>query len=131
MAKKEKMAPVMDPLKGEDLEAKKLMELDYEKQAAQIASGKEENTYGVWGTIWRFMRWKDSLKGQHRFKKKPYLWLMLFTGFAGGHRYYQGRWKLGLIYTAFFWKGVPLALCITDFMEVMPIQADEEGYIVL
>ena len=56
---------------------------------------------------------------------------MLFTGFAGGHRYYQGRWGLGLLYTAFFWTGIPLALCITDFMEVMPVKADEEGFIVL
>ena len=53
------------------------------------------------------------------------------TGFAGGHRYYQGRWGLGLLYTLFCWTGVPLALCVTDFMEVMPIAADEDGMVVL
>ena len=131
MADRKKLAPVMNDLKGEDLQAKKLMELDYEKQAAQAAAGQEENTYGIWGPIWRFLQWKESLKGQHRFRKKTYLWLMLFTGFAGGHRYYQGRWKLGLLYTLFFWTGIPLALCITDFMEVVPIPADEEGCVVL
>ena len=128
---KQKTAPVMDDLKGDSFEAKKLMELDYEKQAAEMKAGGKEQTYGVWGVIWRFLRWKESLKGKHRFRKKPYLWLMLFTGFAGGHRYYQGRWKLGLIYTALFWTGIPLALCITDFMEVVPIQADDEGFVVL
>lgn len=131
MARKDKTAPVMDDFKGENSEARKLMELDYEHQAARAAAGQEENTYGIWGPIWRFLRWKESLKGRHRFKKKTYLWLMLFTGFAGGHRYYQGRWGLGLLYTAFFWTGIPLALCITDFMEVMPVKADEEGFIVL
>ena len=131
MARQKNMAPVMEDLKGEDTEAKKLMELDYEKQAAEAAAGMEEKTYGVWGPIWRFLRWKESLKGQHRFKKKTYLWLMLFTGFVGGHRYYQGRWKLGLLYTLFCWTGVPLAICVTDFMEVYPIKADEEGYVVL
>ena len=131
MARKDKTAPVMDDLKGENSEARKLMELDYEHQAARAAAGQEENTYGIWGPIWRFLRWKESLKGRHRFKKKTYLWLMLFTGFAGGHRYYQGRWGLGLLYTAFFWTGIPLALCITDFMEVMPVKADKEGFIVL
>ncbi|MBQ6239770.1 MAG: TM2 domain-containing protein [Firmicutes bacterium] len=131
MPDRNKTAPVMDDLKGESTQAKQLMELDYEKQAAQNAAGLEEQTYGVWGPIWRFLRWKESLKGRHRFKKKNYLWFMLFLGWAGGHRYYQGRWKLGLIYTAFCWTGIPLALCITDLMEVLPIQADEEGYIVL
>ena len=32
----------MDDLKGDALEAKQLMELDYEKQAAQAAAGQEE-----------------------------------------------------------------------------------------
>lgn len=131
MAKKTPTAPVMNDLTGEKTEAQKLAELDYERQAAQIKTGQKENTYGVWGPIWRFLRYLESLKGKHRFTKKTYLWLMLFTGWAGGHRYYQGRWKLGLLYTLLCWTGVPLALCITDFMEVMPLKADEEGCVVL
>ncbi|MBQ7059460.1 MAG: hypothetical protein IJM83_09220 [Firmicutes bacterium] len=131
MSDQKKLAPVMDDLKGDKLEAGKLMELDYEIQAAERAAGKEERTYGIWGPIWKFMKWREGLKGQHRFKKKTYLWLMLLTGFAGGHRYYQGRWGLGLLYTLFCWTGVPLALCVTDFMEVMPIAADEDGMVVL
>ena len=132
MAKKrEATAPVFEPLEGEKLEAGKLAELDYEAQAAQIEAGQEEKTYGFWGKIWHFTKWLDSLKGKHRFKKKTYLWLMLFLGWAGGHRYYQGRWKLGLLYTLFCWTGVPLALCVTDFMEVMPLKADEDGFVTL
>ena len=131
MSDQKKLAPVMDDLKGDKLEAGKLMELDYEIQAAERAAGKEERTYGIWGPIWKFMKWREGLKGKHRFKKKTYLWLMLLTGFAGGHRYYQGRWGLGLLYTLFCWTGVPLALCVTDFMEVMPIAADEDGMVVL
>ena len=73
----------------------------------------------------------DASKGKHRFNKKTYLWLMLFLGWLGGHRYYQGRWKLGLLYTLFCWTGIPLALCVTDFMEVVPIKADTEGCVVL
>jgi len=130
-AKKDAKAPVMEPLPGEKSEAERLAELDYERQAAQLEAGQKENTYGVWGPIWRFLRYLDSFKGQHRFKKSTYLWLMLFTGFLGGHRYYQGRWKLGLLYTLFCWTGVPLALCVTDFMEVMPLKADEDGFVTL
>lgn len=108
-----------------------LAELDFADQAARGSAGLEEKTYGIWGPVWRFLRYVDSFRGQHRFKKKIYLWLMLFLGWAGGHRYYQGRWKLGLIYTLFCWTGVPLVLCVTDFMEAFPVKEDEEGYIVL
>lgn len=108
-----------------------MMELDYELQAAQQAAGQKENTYGVWGPIWKFMVWYDNIRVPHRFKKKTYLWLMLFTGFAGGHRWYQGRKWLALLETLFFWTGVPAIMMVTDFMEVIPIQADEDGYIVM
>ena len=70
---KEKMAPVMEDLPGEKIEAAKLAALDYESQAARINAGKEEKTYGAWGPIWKFLRYWDSFKGKHRFKKKTYL----------------------------------------------------------
>ncbi len=131
MAHAEKMVPVMDELKGEKIQAQQLAELDYEYQAAQLKAGVEEKTYGVWGVIWRFLQRLDDRKGHYCFVKRTYLILMLFTGWMGGHRYYQGRWKLGLLYTAFCWTGIPLALCITDFMEAMPVKADENGQILL
>lgn len=108
-----------------------LVDSDFELQAAQHAAGIKENTYGVWGPIWKLICWYDSKRTEHRFKKKTYLWLMLFTGWAGGHRWYQGRCWLGLLETLFFWTGLPTILLATDFMEVMPIKADENGYIVM
>ena len=56
---------------------------------------------------------------------------MLFTGWAGGHRWYQGRRVLGAIETALFWTGIPAVLMVTDFMEVFPIKADENGMITM
>ena len=131
MAKREPTAPVMEDLPGEKTQAQRLAELDYEAQAAQIGAGQAERTYGAWGPLWRLARRLEGFKGKHRFRKKTYLWLMLFTGWLGGHRYYQGRWKLALLYTAFCWTGIPLALCVTDFMEVMPLPADGDGCVVL
>jgi len=131
MVQKEKLAPVMEDLGGEKIQAQRLAELDYEAQAARISAGAEDKTYGIWGNIWRFLQRREKRKGSYRFTKKTYLLLMLLTGWMGGHRYYQGRWKLGLLYTAFCWTGIPLALCITDFMEVMPLKADENGLVLL
>ncbi len=129
--KREATAPVMtrEDMLGND--EKSLTDLDYELQAAQRAAGMKENTYGVWGPIWRAMRWYDSRKVPHTFKRKTYLLLMLFTGWFGGHRWYQGRRILALCETLFFWTGIPLILLVTDFMEVFPIKADENGYITM
>lgn len=108
-----------------------LIAADFELQAAQNAAGVKENTYGVWGPIWKFICWYDSKRVEHRFKEKTYLWLMLFTGWAGGHRWYQGRRWLALLETLFFWTGLPTILLATDFMEIMPIKPDEDGYVVM
>ena len=129
--KEEACAPIMSRedmgMEGE----KTLTDLDYEMQAAQRAAGMRGNTYGVWGPIWRFMTWYDGRRVPHRFKRKTYLLLMLFTGWCGGHRWYQGRRVLALLETLFCWTGIPLILLVTDFMEVFPVQADEEGYITM
>ena len=126
--KTEDKAPVIT---SEEMPEKSLVDLDYELQAAQRAAGMKENTYGVWGPIWRFMQWYDSKRVPHTFKRKTYLLLMLFTGWFGGHRWYQGRRILALIETLFCWTGVPLIMLVTDFMEVFPIKADENGYITM
>jgi hypothetical protein len=128
--KAEGTAPVMAK---EDMvdDRQTLADLDYELQAAQRAAGMRENTYGVWGPIWKLMTWYDSRRIPHTFKRRTYLWLMLFTGWFGGHRWYQGRRILALCETLFFWTGIPLILLVTDFMEVFPIKADEKGYITM
>jgi len=124
-------APVYDRDENSPGSGKTLVDADFEVQAAQHAAGVKENTYGIWGPIWKLMVWYDSKRIDHRFKKKTYLWLMLFTGWAGGHRWYQGRRWLGLLMTLFCWTGIPAILMVTDFMEVMPIRADEDGYITM
>ena len=129
--KSQATAPVYERDENGPGTGRNLVDADFELQAAQHAAGVKENTYGVWGPIWKFMQWYDSKRVEHRFRKKTYLWLMLFTGWAGGHRWYQGRRWLGLVETLFCWTGIPLLLLVTDFMEVIPIKADEEGYITM
>lgn len=129
--KKEAQAPVMTrPETGRGAE-KTLIDLDFERQAAENAAGKEESTYGVWRYVWKVNRFIDRHRKPHTFKKRTYLWLMLFTGFFGGHRWYQGRYILAALSTLLFWTGVPAMLMVTDLMEVIPIKADENGYITM
>lgn len=109
----------------------KLVQADFEKQAAENEAQQEEEVYGFWGKVYHFYNWYHNKSHGFRFKKKTYLWLLFLTGWLGGHRWYQGRRILGAIETAFFWTGIPFILCAIDFMEVVPLKPDENGYVVL
>ena len=62
---------------------------------------------------------------------KKYLLLCLFLGWCGGHRYYEKRYALAAFYTLFFWSVVPFFLCVTDLLIALPMQADENGDILI
>lgn len=127
---KEAVAPVLPRSETASAE-KNLIDLDFERQAAQYTAGQEETTYGIFKYIYKLNQWIDRHKKPHTFKKKVYLWLMLFTGWIGGHRWYQGRYVLAAFMTLFFWTGIPAILCVTDFMEVFPLKPDENGMITM
>ena len=109
--------------------AARLVDLDFEEQAARNAAGMEEQVYGIWGVIWKINRFFDKYKKTHTVKKKTYLLLILFTGWFGGHRWYEKRYVLAVLYTAFCWTGVPLAMAILDAFQTFPLKADENGMI--
>ena len=109
--------------------AARLVDLDFEEQAARNAAGMEEQVYGIWGVIWKINRFFDKYKKPHTVKKKTYLLLILFTGWFGGHRRYEKRYVLAVLYTAFCWTGVPLAMAILDAFQTFPLKADENGMI--
>ncbi|MCF0131222.1 MAG: TM2 domain-containing protein [Pseudobutyrivibrio sp.] len=62
-------------------------------------------------------------------KRKTYLWLMLFTGVFGGHRFYAKQYLAGILYLATCWCGVSLAMTIIDVLVVLPMEVDEVGMI--
>ena len=109
--------------------AARLVDLDFEEQAARNAAGMEEQVYGIWGVIWKINRFFDQYKKPHTVKKKTYLLLILFTGWFGGHRWYEKRYVLAVLYTAFCRTGVPLAMAILDAFQTFPLKADENGMI--
>ena len=45
--------------------------------------------------------------------------LALFLGAFGGHRYYMGQTGIGLLYTLFFWTGIPSLISIVEIF-LMP-----------
>jgi len=63
--------------------------------------------------------------------KKKYIWLALLTGWMGGHRFYSKNYRVAFLYLALFWIGFGLYNTIIDIMQVIPMQADEKGNILL
>ncbi len=78
----------------------------------------------------RYYAWKDS-RTLHLVSRKRYLLLCFFTGWFGGHRFYEKRFILGLFYLALSWSGFPVTLALVDFLIALPMKPDENGYILI
>lgn len=61
--------------------------------------------------------------------KKKYIWMLVLTGWFGGHRFYCKHYKVGLFYLLFFWIGAGVYNSMVDLMAVIPMQVDEDGNI--
>lgn len=68
---------------------------------------------------------------KHLVNRKKYIWLCLLTGIVGGHRYYEKRYALGIIYTLLAITGLPIAFSIVDWMVAVPMKPDENGNILI
>ena len=75
----------------------------------------------------------EGLSGRGKYMRRRTFWLLLclFLGWCGGHRYYEKRYALAAFYTLFFWSMVPFFLCVTDLLIALPMQADENGDILI
>ena len=76
----------------------------------------------------RYYEWKDA-RVLHEVSRKKYLWLCVLTGWCGGHRFYERRWILGILYLALCWSGFPIAMAMVDFLIALPMKPDENGCI--
>lgn len=104
--------------------------LDFENQMVHEQMGKEAPTYGFWGWLYR-MQQKYGHTQLHKVNKKKYIWLALLTGWMGGHRFYEKRYKVAMLYLLFCWTFVPLTMIVIDIMIVIPKEPDEQGMIEL
>lgn len=61
--------------------------------------------------------------------KGLYLVICLFLGGAGIHKFYAGKWFMGLLYLAFCWTGIPVVLALFDLLGAMFKRTNEYGQI--
>lgn len=62
--------------------------------------------------------------------KKKYIRLCLL-GIFGAHRFYAKQYVTGIIYLLLFWTGISICMTLIDWMIVAPMEADENGMILL
>lgn len=53
------------------------------------------------------------------------MWLALFLGFAGVHRFYLREYGLGLVYLGFCWTGIPAVAGLLDAIGLFRESEDE------
>lgn len=115
---------------GEQLTRDDFIKAELALQDAKMEAGIDvENEKGK-GLIGKYHDWKKN-RTKHKVNKKKYILLCLLLGWCGGHRYYEKRYWLAAFYTLFFWTVVPFFLCVTDLLIALPMQADENGDIVI
>ena len=119
-----------DKKSTERVDFAKMALLDDDLHAVEEQYGKEEKLK-LWQRLGdRYFYWKEN-RELHKVKRKVYVLLTVFLGWAGIHRFYEKRWVLGLFYLALSWTGFPIALAMVDFMIALPMKADENGYIMI
>ena len=115
---------------GEQLTRDDFIKAELALQDAKMEAGIDvENEKGK-GLIGKYHDWKKN-RTKHKVNKKKYILLCLLLGWCGGHRYYEKRYWLAAFYTLFFWTVIPFFLCVTDLLIALPMQANENGDIVI
>ena len=64
-------------------------------------------------------------------KKGAYIGLCLFLGGIGAHKFYAGKWIMGILYLLFCWTYVPTIIALIDFLIAAFQRSDESGQIVV
>ncbi len=60
---------------------------------------------------------------------KKFLWLLVLTGWCGGHRFYARHYKVAITYLLLCWSGFSIAMSIIDLLQYIPYPVDENGNI--
>lgn len=117
-----------DRLTPEELEEYMALQAELDELKAQRGETQPEGR--ISRAISGFFDRREAREKQVLSKKK-YILLAVFTGWMGGHRFYARQWPTAVLYLLLFWCGFPLAMTIVDLMIVIPMQANENGNILL
>jgi len=67
----------------------------------------------------------DEVPRRQKIRKAPSILWAVFLGGFGAHKYYQGSWAWGIIYSITFWLYIPFVLAIVEWVRYV-LMSDEE-----
>lgn len=119
-----------DPERLTPEEVEEYMALQQELSELKAQRGEQRPEGPISRAISGFFDRREAREKQ-LLNKKKYILLAVFTGWMGGHRFYSRQWVTAVLYLLLFWTGFPMAMTIVDLMIVIPMQANENGNILL
>ncbi len=102
------------------------VELDALKKEHGLAPEEK----GLSKLITGYFNWREN-REKVLVSRKKLLWMTFLLGWCGAHRFYTKRYVLGVLYAAFCWSGISIAMSIIDMVEYIPIPPDENGNILV
>ncbi len=128
----EKQKRAQEEMQRKAEERKILADLAYaqaELNELKKEHGIEDEEKGLKKLITKYFD-KREARVKHPVSKKKYMKLGLL-GIFGVHRFYAKHYVLGVVYLLLCWTGISITMTIIDMMEVAPMEADGNGYIML
>lgn len=127
-SKPEKAAKKQTSLDAEQV--KELVALEGELQDLKQQHGIADK-----GPLWQriiqsYYNFRDAHTTLNPVHRKTYLWLCLLAC-IGVNQFYARHWVKGLLYLAFSWTGIPIAMGLIDWMIAVPKEPDENGMIMI
>ena len=59
--------------------------------------------------------------------KLVYILLALFLGGIGAHKFYEGKYGMGVLYLLFCWTGIPAIAAVVDIIIAAFAATDDRG----
>ena len=130
--KQEQQVRAQEEAKRRQEEKKLLEEIAYaqaELNELKKEHGIEDEEKGLKKLITKMLDKKEK-REKVLVSKKKYVRLCLL-GIFGAHRFYAKQYVTGTIYLLLFWTGISISMTLIDWMIVAPMEADENGMILL
>lgn len=105
-------------------------ELRYLREKYGIEDPDKEKEGKISRMISNFFERRD-MRQKVLVNRKKFLWLLVLTGWCGGHRFYAHHYKVAIFYLLTCWTGMSIAMSIIDFLQFVPYPVDENGCILV
>lgn len=92
--------------------------------------GLEEEEKGIKKAVSDFFDYRET-REKVLINKKKYIYLLVFLGIFGVHRFLTKQYSTAVLYLLTFWTGFSFSMSFIDLLIVIPMKSDENGNILI